>query len=145
MRGRFGAPLLLLLLVPLFGVGCGANGGGGVDDVRLRVNAVIDATLLARVVVAVVASPTQVCVEASSSRCSELPTAQAARDAAGFVGEQVLDRDSGTTATFSELTHGPACFVAEAFTANDTVLGAGCAEVDLQFERHRVEIELVER
>ena len=35
--------------------------------------------------------------------------------------------------------------VAEAFTANDTVLGAGCAEVDLQFERHRVEIELVER
>lgn len=144
-RGR-GACLLSLAMATVL-AGCGDP---DVQLVRIAVRSPqLNAWDIASVVVAVLHAPDKECVSSSaSSKCSGIPSVEAARGTSGYLMQQTLSITTGSQAFFDDLPEGNTCFVAEAFGAptveGPRSLGAGCREVEMNGDKPLIEIEISE-
>jgi len=111
--------------------------------IALRSPQALDPAQIASVEVAAIHEPSSSCVTGTgSNRCSTYQSVNAATQAPGYLTQITLTPAGGSTGTFDDLPFGRTCFVAEALSSNLTSLASGCAEVSLQVEKHRVEIEV---
>jgi len=135
---RVGALALVLL------VGAGGCGAEDLQHIRLSLTPQsLDPSLIARVAVAALHDSSRRCVVGvGSNLCNEVQSTSEAEQADGYVNTITLTKADGSTAIFSDLPHGRACFVAEALSQGAQQLALGCTEVELRLDRHVVEIEV---
>jgi hypothetical protein len=134
-------PGLMLALL----AGAGGCGEDGVQTVTIRLSSpqAIDPANVASVVIAAVHEPSKTCVSGpGSNSCVELRSVKDAEQTSGYVKQMSITSETGSTAVIEDLPQGQTCFVAEAISSLSTVVGLGCAEVELTLDRHVIEIEL---